>query len=363
MKSKKAIEKVTDELVRDETLDAALLSDLRGLIGRAKTRVAVAINRELVLLYWDLGQRIRVEILGEERAEYGQRIVQTVSGQLTKEFGKGFSRANLFNMIKFAEAFAERAEVEKFSDVLSWSHFVDILSLREPLERDFYATMCHASRWSVRGLRREIAGALFTRTALSHNTEEVVRQTLAKLRDEDLWTPDLVFRDPYVLPFLGLSDAFSEKDLEAALLREMEAFLLALGAGFAFVARQKRMTIDGRDFYLDLLFYHRGLRRLVALDLKVGDFEAGFKGQMELYLRWLDKHEREAHEAAPIGLILCAQAGAEQLELLQIGKEDIHVAEYITQQLPPELLHQKMQDAKRRGLAQLAARQNEEDKL
>jgi predicted nuclease of restriction endonuclease-like (RecB) superfamily len=264
-------------------------------------------------------------------------------------------------MIQLAESFPDRTLVEKLSEVLSWSHFVEILPLHEPLEREFYATMCHASRWSVRGLRREIAGALFTRTALSRNTDELIQQELAALRDEDKWTPDLVFRDPYLLPFLGLGDNFSEKDLEAALLRELENFLLELGEGFTFAARQKRITVDGDDFYLDLLFYHRHLRRLVAIDLKIGKFEPGFKGQMELYLRWLDKYERAAGEAAPIGLILCAQAGAEQMELLQIGQGDIHVSEYVTTHLPPELWQRKIAEARRRGMAQIEARQPASD--
>jgi predicted nuclease of restriction endonuclease-like (RecB) superfamily len=337
--------------------DAALLAELRGLIESAQVRVAQNVNRELVLLYWDLGQRIRVQVLAEERAEYGARILPTLSAKLKSEFGDGFSERNLARMIKCAETFPERATVEKLSEVLSWSHFVEILALRQPLERDFYATLCHASKWSVRGLRKEIAGALFTRTALARQGEAVVRGSLEALRDEDKWTPDLVLRDPYVLDFLGLPEGYSERDLEAALVREMERFLLELGQGFAFVERQKRMVIDGRDFHLDLLFYHRRLRRLVAVDLKIGPFEPAFKGQMELYLRWLDKHERAPGEEAPIGLLLCTEAGPEQLELLQIGQADIHVAEYVTQHLPPALLEQKLREAQRRGLAQLAARE------
>jgi len=341
--------------------DAALVDELRGLIESAQQRVAVSVNRELVLLYWDVGQRIRVQVLGEERAEYGERILQTVSAKLTSEFGRGYGVRNLASMIKFAETFPERATVEKLSEVLSWSHFVAVLALRQPLERDFYASMCHASKWSVRGLRKEIAGALFTRTALARQGEEVVRGSLEALRDEDKWTPDLVLRDPYVLDFLGLPEGYSERDLEAALVREMERFLLELGEGFTFAARQKRITVDGDDFYLDLLFYHRKLRRLVAIDLKLGKFEPGFKGQMELYLRWLDKHERAPGEEAPIGLLLCTEAGPEQLELLQIGQADIHVAEYVTQHLPPTLLEQKLREAQQRGLAQLAARERETD--
>lgn len=339
--------------------DAALLAELRGLVESAKQRVAVSVNRELVMLYWDLGQRIRTQVLGEQRAEYGERIVPTLSAQLAAEFGEGFGKRNVFRMVKFAETFPERVTVEKLSEVLSWSHFVEVLALRQPLERDFYASLCHASKWSVRGLRKEIAGALFARTALARQGEDVVRSSLESLRDEDRWTPDLVLRDPYVLDFLGLPEGYSERDLEAALVREMERFLLELGEGFTFAARQKRITVDGDDFYLDLLFYHRKLRRLVAVDLKLGKFEPGFKGQMELYLRWLDKHERVAGEEAPIGLLLCTEAGPEQLELLQIGQADIHVAEYVTKYLPPALLEQKLREAQRRGLAQIAARERE----
>ncbi len=338
-------------------LPTAILDELRALIEGARHRVAVSVNRELVLLYWDLGQRIRTETLGETRAEYGEQILPTLSAKLTQEFGNGYSARNLARMIKFAEQFPQRSVVETLSETVSWSHFVEILALSQPIEREFYATMCHASRWSVRGLRREIAGALWTRTALSRNREEVVRRELENLRDEDKWTPDLVFRDPYILPFLGLGDAFSERDLEAALVREMERLLLELGEGFAFVARQKRMTIDGKDFYLDLLFYHRHLRRLIAVDLKIGPFEAGFKGQMELYLRWLDKHERATGEDAPIGMLLCTQAGAEQLELLQIGQNDVHVAQYLTSRLPPELLQRILREAEKRGQDQIAARE------
>ena len=341
----------------DELESAAVLTDLRALITGAQTRAAVAVNRELVMLYWDLGHRIRVEILREERADYGERIVQTLSDKLVEEFGKGYSRPNLVSMMKFVDLFPERSIVATLSDKLSWSHFVTVLTLKAPLEREFYATLCHASGWSVRGLRREIAGALFTRTSLSGKAEEVIRADLEKLRDEDKWTPELVFRDPYVLPFLGLADGYSERDLESALTREMQQFLLELGEGFAFIARQKRMTIDGKDFYLDLLFYHRHLRRLVAIELKIGEFEPGHKGQLELYLAWLNKYERAKSEEAPIGLLLCTHAGAEQMELLQIGKEDVHVAQYITDKLPPTLLERELRAAQTRVQNQLAARQ------
>jgi predicted nuclease of restriction endonuclease-like (RecB) superfamily len=204
--------------------------------------------------------------------------------------------------------------------------------------------MCRIERWSVRMLRQKIGGMLFERTALSKKSEALVEHELAKLREGDTLTPDLVFRDPYFLDFLGLKDAYSENDLEAAILREMEQFILELGAGFTFVARQKRIVIDGEDFYLDLLFYHRKLRGLVAVELKLEQFKAADKGQMELYLRWLEKHEMEPGEAAPIGLILCAKKGDEKVELLQLDKSGIRVASYLTELPPRQLLRRKLHD-------------------
>jgi predicted nuclease of restriction endonuclease-like (RecB) superfamily len=183
----------------------------------------------------------------------------------------------------------------------------------------------------VRTLRHKIGSVLFERTALSRKPVELAKQELAKLRTEDQLSPDLVFRDPYFLDFLGLKDTYSEKDVEAGILREMEAFLLELGAGFSFLSRQKRIIIDGDDFYLDLLFYHRKLRRLIAIELKLGKFEAGDQGQMELYLRWLARYEREPGEESPLGLILCESAGEEQVELLQLGESGIRVATYLTE--------------------------------
>jgi len=177
------------------------------------------------------------------------------------------------------------------------------------------------------------------------------------LKDEDRMTPDLVFRDPYLLDFLGLEDTYSERDLEAAILRELTRFLLEIGIDFTFMARQKRMTIGGEDFYLDLLFYHRGLRCLVAVELKLGRFTAAYMGQMELYLRWLDKYERRLGEEPPIGLILCSEKDWEQIELLQLDRGEIRVAEYLVELLPKELLEAKLNEALRLARGQLAARE------
>jgi predicted nuclease of restriction endonuclease-like (RecB) superfamily len=305
------------------------------------------------MLYWKIGQRVNSEILNNRRAEYGEEIVTTLSAQLAPEYGEGFSARNLFRMIKFAEYFPDEQIVVTLSRQLSWSHFVAILPVHERLARDFYAEMCRVERWSVRALRKKIDSMLFERTALSRKPAKLAEIELKQLREEDKLTPDLVFRDPYFLDFLGLKGAYQEKDIEAAILREMEAFILELGMGFAFLERQKRITIDGNDFYLDLLFYHRQLQRLVAVELKLGEFKPEHKGQMELYLKWLDKYERKKDEHSPLGLILCAGKKHETIELLDLEKSGIRVASYFTKLLPKKMLEEKLHEAIRRARIQL----------
>jgi predicted nuclease of restriction endonuclease-like (RecB) superfamily len=324
---------------------ASLLNDVRDLIQQARTATAQAVNAALVHLYWQIGQRIRVEVLREKRAEYGEEILPTLSAKLVQDFGDGYSARNLARMVRFAEVFSDQRIVSTLSRQLGWSHFVEIIPLKTDLERDFYAEMCRVERWSVRTLRAKIQSMLFERTALSRKPEKLAKQELEALRDDDLLTPDLVFRDPYFLNFLGLADTYAEKDLEAAILREIEQFILELGTGFAFVGRQKRIVIDGKDFHLDLLFFHRRLRRLLAIDLKIGAFEAADKGQMELYLRWLEKHEMQPGEEPPLGLILCADKGEEQVELLQLDRSGIRVASYLTDLPPRALLQKKLHEA------------------
>jgi predicted nuclease of restriction endonuclease-like (RecB) superfamily len=334
---------------------AALLTDLRGLIDAGRSHVAQAVNAGMVQLYWAIGDRLRREVLGEKRAAYGEQIVATVSAQLTAEYGRGFSRFALSRMLQFAERFPDRAIVAALSQQLGWSHFVELLPLDDPLKREFYAEMCRLERWSVRTLRARIDGMLFERTAIARKPEQQVKQDLARLREEDRLTPDLVFRDPYVLDFLRLHDTYGEADVEQAILRELEAFLLELGGDFSFVARQKRMTVDNEDYRLDLLFFHRRLRRLVAIELKMGKFQAADKGQMELYLRWLDRHDRRPGEEAPIGLILCAAMSAEHVELLELEASGIRVAEYLTELPPRPLLEQKLHEAIRLARQRLSA--------
>ncbi|MDY6903568.1 MAG: PDDEXK nuclease domain-containing protein [Thermodesulfobacteriota bacterium] len=255
-----------------------LLDDIRQMIDEARASVAATVNAGLTLLYWRIGQRINADVLQGERAEYGQEILATLSQQLMKEYGNGFSYSALTRMARFAEVFPDQGIVATLSQTLSWSHFRELLPLTDSIQRDFYTDMCRVERWSVRTLRQKIGAMLYERTALSKKPEELASRELQALKEDDRLSPDLVFRDPYFLDFLGLKGAFQEKDLEAAILRELESFIMELGAGFSFVARQKRIIVDGDDFYIDLLFYHRDLQRLVALELKLDKFRPEHKG-------------------------------------------------------------------------------------
>jgi predicted nuclease of restriction endonuclease-like (RecB) superfamily len=356
MKRKLALVKNTPA-APDKPVAKNLLGDVRGLILSARQTVAQSANSTLTLLYWEIGRRIQQDVLQSKRASYGERIVAALGRQLEREFGRGFGVRNLFRMIRFAEVFPDNKIVSALRTQLGWTHFKAIIPIADPLKREFYAEMCRIERWSTRTLDKKIGGMLFERTALSKKPAKLAAMELKLLREEDKLTPDLVFRDPYLLDFLGLKDTYAEKDLEAAILREIEAFILELGVGFCFVARQKRMQIDHNDHYLDLLFYHRHLRRLVAIDLKLEEFKAGDKGQMELYLKWLDRHERKPDEEKPIGLILCAGKMHETIELLDLESSDIRVSSYWTEVLPKKELERKLHEAVRLARARLAAQE------
>jgi predicted nuclease of restriction endonuclease-like (RecB) superfamily len=333
----------------------ALCDGIRSLILVARKSAAQTVNAQLVLLYWEIGKRIRREVMKDARAEYGERVIVSLSRRLERDFGRGFGARNLFRMVRFAEVFPNNRIVSALRTQLGWTHFRQIIALDDPLKRQFYAEMCRIERWSTRTLEKKIRSMLFERAALSRKPARLAAKELAALREEDRLTPDLVFRDPYILDFLGLKDAYAEKDLEAAILREIESFILELGVGFAFVERQKRLQIDDRDYYLDLLFYHRKLRRLVVIDLKIGDFEAGDKGQMELYLNWLKRYACEPGEDAPLGLILCAGKSQQHVELLELHRSGIHVASYWTEVLPREELERRLRDAVQVARSQMAA--------
>jgi predicted nuclease of restriction endonuclease-like (RecB) superfamily len=320
-------------------------TEIKSLIAQSKKNVAVSINAEITLLYWTIGKRIREEVLRNKRASYGKEIVVSLAAQLQEEYGNSFSAKNLRRMIQFFEIFPEKQKVVSLMRQLTWTHFIAIIPIKDTLKRDFYIEMCKLEKWSTRTFRKRINSMLYERTALSKKPEQTIENELKSLDKEQKVSPDLVFKDPYFLDFLGLANTYSEKDLESSILAELQQFIIELGNDFAFLARQKRISIDNRDYYIDLLFYHRRLKSLVAIDLKIGEFEAGFKGQMELYLRYLEKYERVEGEKPPIGLILCTGKNEEHVELMQLDKSNIRVAEYLTLLPSKKVLQKKLHKA------------------
>ena len=322
-----------------------LYENISLLIESSKKKVAFAVNAEMTMLYWTIGKHINEFILQGERATYGKQIVINLSQKLTEKYGSSFSEKNIRRMMQFATVFYDDTIVASAMRQLTWTHFTLLLPLKQPLQREFYAEMCRIERWNVKTLREKIDGMLYERTAISKKPESLIQSEIVELRNNDTVTPDLVFRDPYFLDFLGLKNRFSEKNLEDRLLQEIESFILELGNGFAFLERQKRIIIDNEDYKIDLLFYHRKLKRLVVIDLKLGKFKASYKGQMELYLRWLEKNEMQEGENEPMGLILCTEGNQEQIELLQLDKAGIKVAEYLTELPKKQLLLEKLNKA------------------
>jgi predicted nuclease of restriction endonuclease-like (RecB) superfamily len=328
---------MNDELKNSLTNQSSddLLRDLKSLIDQGRRQAVAAVNSALTVTYWHVGKRINEEVLHGDRAEYGKKIISSLARELTAQYGNSFESRNLRRMMQFAEVFPDFEIVSPLVSQLSWTHFTILMTLKSGEARSFYAQRTVDGKWSKRELQRQIERKAFERSEIANTKLELAE--VNHLQGN--------FKDPYFLDFLGLKDGYLEDDLERALLKELELFILELGKGFAFVERQKRMIIDGDDFYLDLLFYHRKLKRLVAIDLKINHFKAAFKGQMELYLNWLNKYERQEGEEAPIGLILCAEAGTEQVELLNMQKDNIMVAEYWTDLPPKKLLEEKLHNA------------------
>lgn len=333
-----------------------LFSEIKSHIEQARKQVAAQVNKSLTLLYWQIGDIIYRYILDSSRAEYGKEIVATVSRQLTTEYGNGYSVSALWRMLQFRQSFGDAQILATLSRQLSWSHFIELIAVETEAQQMFYTQMAIAENWSVRMLRERMHSMLFERTALSKKPEKLIKQELKQLQSDGVANPELIFRDPYLLDFLGLKETYSEKDLEDAILAQLQQFIIELGSDFAFLARQKRIIIDGTDYKIDLLFYHRGLKCLVAIDLKLGKFRAADKGQMELYLRWLEKHEQREGENAPAGLILCSDKSDEHVELLLLKEDRIKVAKYYTQLPSMEILKDKLHKAI------LIARQKEEIK-
>jgi predicted nuclease of restriction endonuclease-like (RecB) superfamily len=345
----------------DAQQNLSLVRELKHIIVDAKQQAQITVNTQLTLLYWQIGEKIQNHTLNNERADYGKQVIKQVAVDLSQEFGKGFNEKSLRKMVQFYLTYPEQNIVSTLSRQLSWSHFVELLPVTQPLARDFYTQMAVNDKWSVRTLRNRIDAMLFERTAISNKPDELIQIELDKLSQSDHpnISKDLLLKDPYLLDFLGVKDHYLEKDLEDAILRELQLFLLELGSGFSFIGRQHRVHIGQEDFYIDLLFYNRKLKRLVAIDLKLGKFQAAYKGQMELYLRYLAKFEQEPDEQPPLGIILCASKDDEQVELLELDQSGIHVAEYLTALPPKALLQQKLHQAIQNNRQRLANKEGD----
>lgn len=320
-------------------------NQITAIIEVRKGNAKIVLNNEQLMMCWEIGRCLVDDIMQNEKSEYGKQVVAEISRRLSEQYGNGFDKTAVFRMIRFYKEFPDVEKVATLSQQLTWSHFVELLPIEDEQKRNFYAVMCRNENWSVRTLRERKKSMLYERTAISKKPEETIANEIAELRDNKRMSLDMFYRDPYMLDFLGLKDTYSEKDLENAILAELEKFILEMGSDFAFLARQKHFVLDGKDYYMDLLFFHRTLRRLVLIELKLGEFEPEYKGQVELYLRWLSKYEKTEGEESPIALILCAEKSQETIELLELNEGNIHVGQYLTKMPPKELLEAKLSQA------------------
>jgi predicted nuclease of restriction endonuclease-like (RecB) superfamily len=340
-----------------------LLKTLRSLINSSRDRLASTVNQEMTLLYWNIGKTIQTEILNFERSEYGEQVIDNLGIALQSDYGRGFGSRVLRRTIHLFNSFPDYEIVSTLSTKLSWSHFVELLPIQDKQKRDFYVEMCRMDSWSVRTLREKIGKMLYERTAISQEPDNVIADSLSLLKKGDRLVPQLILQDPYVIDFLNLPKNYSESELESSILDQIEKFLLELGVGFCFVARQKRIMVGGEDYYIDLLLYNRYLKRIIVIELKTTPFKPAHKGQMEFYLNWLDKHERQPDEDSPIGIILCTDKDKEMIKLFDLVSNNIHVAQYLTVLPPKEVFEQKVQEIinKTMELYPIVS-QNEEDK-
>ena len=326
--------------------DEALFSDVCQIIDGARSRIATYLNTEICLTNWYVGKRIKEDVLFNQRAEYGKQVLKRLSYRLTEKYGNGWSFYKLQHCVRAAYTFSEDEIVYATRTQLNWSHLRRLMSIKDSLERQFYAHLCSVEHWDTRTLDEKIDKQLYQRSAISRKPEDVIGQELEEARQTSKLLPDMVFRSSYFFDMLGLPDIFSEKDLENAIVTQMEGFISEMGSDFTFVARQKRITVDSTDYYLDLLFFHRELRRLVAIDLKLGKFKPEYEGQMLLYLRYLDQNERKDWEESPIGLILCSEGNTEHVEYLMLDADSpIKVAQYYTKLPDKKLLAEKLKKA------------------
>lgn len=322
-----------------------LYSDISQLIEVTQQRTLHEINRAGVLLYWHIGRRINHDILKHDRAAYGANVIKTLADKLQTKFGKGFGLRVIHRCAQFENFFSDERIVLSLSQHLKWTHFVSLLNINNKLKREFYAEMCRIERWSTRELSKKIDDMLYERTAIAKKADDVIEKEISKLRETQILEPDLIIQDPYIFSYLSSEVLNDEKTLENAILKDIEEFLLSMGKGFTFQERQKVIEIDGDFFRIDLLMFHRKLRCMVAIELKKGKFKAADKGQIELYLRWLEKHEMQPGENPPIGIVLCSEKSDERVELLQLEKSGIRVSQFITELPPKDIFEKRLHEA------------------
>ena len=323
---------MTNEIVDSQTIERVSDSLYRGvaeIIDDAQHVVVVYVNKHANLMFWHIGHFINEDLGYRKYSAYGDKIIATLSQRLTNHYGKGYTYSAVTRMMKVARIYHDEEMFATLSQTLTWSHFLELISIEDGTKRLFYQQMGIAEHWSVRQLRDKQDQMVYERSLLAAKPEDDIVKTLEKVSPTHM-EPDAVLRNSYVLDFLGLSGYYSEEDLEAAIAKQLEAFILELGQGFAFLERQKRFSIDGTDYYLDMLFYHRKLKCLVAIDLKLGKIKPQYKGQMELYLKYLQKHDMQPDENPPIGLLLCSEGNTEHIELMMLNEDRIKVAQYLT---------------------------------
>lgn len=323
-----------------------LFNDLCGIIDDVRRRIATYVNTGVCLTNWTVGKRIKEDVLYNQRADYGKQVLQNVSKQLVNKYGSGWGYEKLKHCVRSAYLFTEDEIRYATRTQLNWTHIRILMGVSDPLARQFYLEMAHIERWSTRILEDKIDGQLYERTAISRRPEEVIKQELQKVRETHAVVPDMVFRSTYFLDILGLPDVFSEEELENAVLNQVEEFMHEMGSDFTLVERQKRITIDSVDYKMDLVFFHRTLRRFIVVDLKLGKFKPAYEGQMLLYLRYLNAHEKHEWEESPIGLILCSEGNTEHIEYLMLDESSpIKVAQYYTQLPDKKVLAERLQRA------------------
>jgi predicted nuclease of restriction endonuclease-like (RecB) superfamily len=306
-----------------------LFEGVTEIIDDARTKVAVYVNAQASMTFWNVGKYIIDDLEYQTYSAYGQKILATLSQRLTNRYGKGYTYSALTRMMKVARLYGDREMFATLSQTLTWSHFIELITIKDDTKRLFYQQMGIAEHWSVTQLREKQDEMAYERSLIAAKPDDEIVKTLEGISSQNT-EPDVVLKSSYILDFLGLSGYYSEEELEDAIAKQLETFILELGQGFAFLERQKRFTIDGTDYYLDLLFYHRKLKRLVAIDLKLGKFKPQYKGQMELYLKYMQKYDMQPDENPPIGLLLCSEGNTEHIELLMLDEDNIKVGQYLT---------------------------------